>query len=150
MANPSVAIRQVVAANPERATPKDGGELPALSLGYFAEEFARLLNEKHDLTSQLSTALDENAALNRLYKQTCAEFDGERLRLNAEIENLRSQLTGRVQSILAIKEKLMRDEFERKFQELTLEVRRERQRYRDAIEEMKNQVAGCICRAKNR
>jgi len=109
-----------------------------------------LLNEKSGLTSQLSKALDENATLNRLYTETCAELDGERIRLNSEIANLRSQLSGRLQSILAIKEKLMREEFERKFQELTLEVRRERQRYKNAIEEMRKQTASCICRAKNR
>jgi hypothetical protein len=88
--------------------------------------------------------------LNRLYEQTCAEFDGERIRLNSEIANLRSQLTSRLQSILAIKEKLMREEFERKFQELTLEVRQERHRYWNAIDEMKKQIASCICRARNR
>jgi len=32
----------------------------------------------------------------------------------------------------------MREEFERKFQEMTLEVRRERHRYKNATEEMKN------------
>src|SRR5262249_14298530 len=109
-------------------------------------QYACLLNEKRDLTSQLSKALDENTALNRLYNQAREEFDRERLQLNSEIANLRSQLTNRLQSILAVKEKLMRDEFERKFQELTLEVRRERQRYKNAIEEMKRQIAKCICR----
>jgi len=149
MANSSVALRQVVQSNLEQATPaKDGTELPR-SLSYFAEQFASLLNENRDLTSQLSKALDENAALNQLYKQACAEFDGERIRLNAEIANLRSQVTSRLQSILAIKEKLMSEEFERKFQELTLEMRRERHTYRNAIEEMKKQTASCICRGRN-
>jgi len=151
MANATAAVRQVVPSNLEPATPaKDDTGLAGPSLSYFAEQFGCLLNEKRDLTSQLNKALDENVALNRLYKQTCAEFDGERIRLNSEIANLRSQLTSRLQSILAIKEKLMREEFERKFQELTLEVRQERQRYRNAIEDMKKQIASCICRAKNR
>jgi F0F1-type ATP synthase membrane subunit b/b' len=136
MANPGAALQQVVPSNRE--------------LSYLTDQFACLLNEKRDLTSQLSKALDENAALNRLYEQTCAEFDGERIRLNSEIANLRSQLTSRLQSILAIKEKLMREEFERKFQELTLEVRQERHRYWNAIDEMKKQIASCICRARNR
>jgi hypothetical protein len=136
MANAGAALQQVVPSNRE--------------LSYLAEQFDCLLNEKRDLTSQLSKALDENAALNRLYTQTCAEFDGERIRLNSEIANLRSQLTSRLQSILAIKEKLMREEFERKFQDLTLEMRQERHRHRNAIEEMKEQIASCICRARNR
>ena len=151
MANTSAAVRQVVLSNLEHATPAiDDTGLAGLSLSYLAEQFGCLLNEKRDLTSQLSKALDENAALNRLYKQTCAEFDGERIRLHSEIANLRSQLTSRLQSILAIKEKLMREEFDRKFQELSLQVRQERHRYRNAIEEMKKQTASCICRAKNR
>jgi F0F1-type ATP synthase membrane subunit b/b' len=136
MANPAAAVRQVVQSNQE--------------LSYLAEQFASLLNEKRDLTSQLSEALDENTALNRLYNQGREEFDRERIRLNSEIANLRSQLTSRLQSILAVKEKLIREEFERKFQELTVEVRQERHRYRNAIEEMKRQLSSCICRAKNR
>ena len=151
MANTSAAVRQVVPSNLEHATPaKDDTGLAGLSLSYLAEQFGCLLNEKRDLTSQLSKALDENAALNRLYSRTCAESDAERIRLNSEIANLRSQVTGRVQSILAVKEKLMREEFERKFQELTVEVRQERQRYRNAIAEMKRQIASCICQARNR
>src|SRR5499433_2751671 len=151
MANATAAVRQVVPSNLEPATTtKDDTGRAGLSLNYLAEQFGCLLNEKRDLTSQLSKAVDENAALNRFHEQTCAEFDSERIRLNSEIANLRSQLTGRLQSILAIKEKLMREEFERKFQDLTLEVRQERHRYRNAIEEMKKQVASCICRARNR
>src|SRR5262245_10276213 len=149
MANSTAAVRQVVQSNPEHATPvKEDTRLPGLSLSYLAEQYGCLLNEKRDLSSQLSKALDENATLNRLYTETCAELDGERIRLNSEIANLRSQLSGRLQSILAIKEKLMREEFERKFQELTLEIRRERHRYKNAIEEMKKQVASCICQAR--
>ena len=151
MANATAAVRQVLPSSLEPVTPAiDDTGLAGLSLSYLAEQLGYILNEKRDLTSQLSKALDENAALNRLYKQTCAEFDSERIRLNSEMVNLRSQLTSRVQSMLAIKEKLMREEFERKFQELTLEVRRERHRYRNAIEEMKKQIANCICQARNR
>ena len=136
MANAAAARQQVVPSTQE--------------LSYLAEQYASLLNEKHDLTSQLSKALDENATLNRLYTETCAELDGERIRLNSEIANLRSQLTGRLQSILAVKERLMREEFERKFQELTVEVRQERHKYRNAIAEMKRQIASCICQVRNR
>ena len=151
MANTSAAVRQVVLSNLEHATPAiDDTGLAGLSLSYLAEQFGCLLNEKRDLTSQLNKALDGNATLNRLYEQTCAKFDVERIQLNSEITNLRSQLTSRLQSIVAIKEKLMREEFERKFQELTLEVRQERQRYKNAIEKMKQQIASCICRAQNR
>jgi len=135
MANASAALRQAV---------------PSKELSDLSEKLECSLNEKRDLTSRLSKALDENAALNRLYSRTCAESDAERIRFNSEIANLRSQLTGRLQSILAVKEKLMREEFERKFQELTLEVKQERHRYKNAIEEMKRQIAKCICQVRNR
>ena len=135
MANASAALRQAV---------------PSKELSDLSEKLECSLNEKRDLTSRLSKALDENAALNRLYSRTRAESAAERIRLNSEIANLRSQVTGRVQSILAVKEKLMREEFERKFQELTLEVKQERHRYKNAIEEMKRQIAKCICQVRNR
>ena len=135
MANASAALRQAV---------------PSKELSDLSEKLECSLNENRDLTSRLSKALDENAALNRLYSRTCAESAAERIRLNSEIANLRSQVTGRVQSILAVKEKLMREEFERKFQELTLEVKQERHRYKNAIEEMKRQIAKCICQVRNR
>ncbi len=135
MANAAAALQQVVPSTQE--------------LSYLAEQYACLLNEKRDLTSQLSKAHDENTALNRLYNQAREEFDRERLQLNSEIANLRSQLTNRLQSLLAVKEKLMREEFERKFQELTLEVRRERHRHRNAIEQMKKRMASCICQTGN-
>jgi len=135
MANAAATRQQVVPSTQE--------------LSYLAEQYACLLNEKHDLTSQLSKALDENATLNRLYRETCADLDRDRIQLNSEIANLRSQLTSRLQSIVAIKEKLMREEFERKFQELTLEVRQERHRYKNAIADMKRQIAKCICQVRN-
>src|SRR5262245_4406135 len=96
------------------------------------EQFESLLNEKRDVTSQLGKVLDENAAL------------------NLEIAKLRSQLASRLPSVLAAKEKLMKEEFDRKLQELTLEVRQERYRYRNAIGEVQKQIASCICGAKNR
>jgi F0F1-type ATP synthase membrane subunit b/b' len=135
MANAAAALQQVVPSTQE--------------LSYLAEQYACLLTEKRDLTSHLNKALDENAALNQLYTQTCGDFDRERIQLNSEIANLRSQLSSRLQSIVAIKEKLMREEFERKFQELTLEVRQERHRYKNAIADMKRQIAKCICQVRN-
>src|SRR5262245_34459496 len=115
------------------------GQQPGASLNHFAEQFECLLNEKRDLTFRLSKALDENAALNQLHKEA-----------RAEIVNVQSALSRRLQSLLAVKEKLIREEYERKFQELTVEVRQERIRYRKLIEEVKIQVASCICRAKAR
>jgi hypothetical protein len=120
------------------------------SLSDFAEQFERLINEKRDLMFRLNKALDENLALNQLHKRACDEFDCERARLNAEIVNVRSKPGSPPQSILAAKEKLIREEFERKFQELTLQVRQSRHRYMNAAEEVKKKLASCICGAKSR
>jgi hypothetical protein len=130
-----------------------------ISLTEFAEEFECAINEKHELASRLSTALEELAAVTRLSEQSRAEFDFERRRMRSEIENLREQLsksaeTNRnssshgagLKSVLAARERVIRDEFERKFQELTVEVRQERNKYVQAVEKMKSQLTGCICR----
>ena len=52
----------------------------------------------------------------------------------------------RLQSLLAAKEKLIRDEFERKYQELAVEVKRERKRYTEEVQKLKRQLSNCICR----
>ena len=78
------------------------------------------------------------------------EVINENDRLNLEIVGLRSQLSGRLDSLLAAKEKLMRDEFDRKFQELQVEVKRERNKYAELMREVKKQLSSCICRANHR
>ena len=112
---------------------------PGAVLSDLAEQFQCFLNEKRELTFRLSKALDENATLNQLHIQA-----------RAEIVNLQSQLSSRFQTLLATKERLIRDEYERKYQELTVEVKQERIRHNKLLEEMKKQIANCICGAKAR
>jgi hypothetical protein len=52
----------------------------------------------------------------------------------------------RLQSLLAAKERLIRDEFERKYQHLAAEVKRQRNRYTEEVQELKRQLSNCICR----
>ena len=52
----------------------------------------------------------------------------------------------RLQSLLAAKERLIRDEFERKYQDLAVEVKRERNRYTKEVQKLKKQLSNCICR----
>jgi hypothetical protein len=52
----------------------------------------------------------------------------------------------RLQSLLAAKERLIRDEFERKYQELAAEVKRERHRYTEEVQKLKRQLSTCICK----
>jgi chromosome segregation ATPase len=120
-------------------------------------ERSRLNSEMASLRVQLTNA--ERSA-NQIPQQTRAEMEAERSRLNSEIESLRAQLVKaaspsqksigddpRLQSLLATKEKLIRDEFERKLQELTVEVRRQRKTHMEQVQAMKEQIANCICKA---
>jgi hypothetical protein len=51
----------------------------------------------------------------------------------------------RLQSLLAAKERLIRDEFERKYQYLAVEVKRQRNRHTEEVQELKRQLSNCIC-----
>lgn len=144
----SAAFRQVAPSDLELTRQTVG--TPGLSLDDFAEQFERLFTENRDLAFRLSKALDENVALTQLHKQACAGFESERTRLNSEIANLKLQLNSRLHSVLSTKEKLMKEEFERKLQELTIDLRQERHRYRTAVEDLKKRAESCICRARNR
>ena len=139
--------RSSILRNAERRIP---------SLSEFAEQFESVINEKRDLASRLKKALDDITAMTQLHEQENAEFDSERTRLNSEIAKLQAQLNrlsktsgdeGRFQSLLAARERLIRDEFERKFQDLTVEVKRERNRYTQEVQKVKQQMATCICQA---
>src|SRR5213593_2717381 len=121
------------------------------SLSEFLEQLESVVNEKQDLACRLSKALDDIKAMNQLHARMQAEFDCERTRLTSEIADLRAQLIRlsnrsengavddrRPQSLLAAREKLIRDEFERKFQELAVQVKRERNRYTQEVQKLKD------------
>ena len=129
------------------------------SLSDFAEQFESVVKEKQDLASRLTKALADISAITQLHQRAHAEFDRERTRLNSEIAGLRAQVLGltcraqngtiddaRVQSLLAARERLIRDEFERKFQELTVAVKRERSRFTEEVQKLKTQLSNCICK----
>ena len=139
------------------------GRLRPTSLNEFVEEFEIALKEKRDLACRLSEARSEITAMNQLYQQRRADFDSEKRLLNSEIDKLRAQVqefsknnekktadAGGVQSLLETRERLIREEFGRKFQELTVEVKRQRKKYTDQVDEMKRQLAGCICQVSIR
>ena len=130
------------------------------SLNEFLEQLESVVNEKQDLAYRLGKALDDITAMTQLHDRVQAEFDCERTRLNSEIADLRAQLIGlsnrsengttddaRLQSLLAAKERLIKDEFERKFQESAVEVKRERSRFTLEVQKLKRQLSNCICRA---
>jgi hypothetical protein len=112
---------------------------PAAALSSFADEFECVMKEKRDLKQLLSKTLDEKALLNQMYESA-----------RVQIEELKAQLSGRSDSLMVLKEKLIREEFDRKFQELTLEVRRERNKYGQLVSQLKKQLSSCICQVKAR
>jgi hypothetical protein len=126
--------------------------------GDFHEQFEKILREKRDLACRLSQALDEMTAMNQLYKQRRAEFNAEKGLLQSEIDRLRALVAAYsdnqekktadsavVRSLLEAREKLIREEFTRKFQELAVEVKRQRTKYDGQVEEMKRRLSSCIC-----
>lgn len=134
------------------------GKASSASLTEFIDQFEVAIREKRDLACRLNEALDEIAAIDKLYQQRRAQFDSEKQLLNSEIDKLRTQVleisktnekkvadTAVVQSLLETRERLVREEFGRKFQELTVEVRQQRKKYNEQVEKMKNQLEGCIC-----
>ncbi len=137
-----------------------GPHPPKPSLSDFAEQFESVVKEKQDLAARLNKALADISAMTQLHQRAHADFDSERARLNSEINGLRAQIIGlsnrrengniedaRLQSLLAARERLIRDEFERKFQELTVEVKQERSRHTQEVQKLKTQLSNCICRA---
>jgi hypothetical protein len=114
-------------------------------LSRFADEYERVVNENRDLSRRLRQSLDERAEADQLYASSTMELIAERDRLKTEITELQAQLKGRLSSIAPAREKLMRDEFERKLQELTLQVKRERHKYAELLERVKRQLSKCIC-----
>ena len=91
-----------------------------VSLNDFLEQYESMANQKRELDVQLTQALEE-------------------------IENLKAQLGSRSDSLLETKERLIRQEFERKYQDLLVEVRKERTLHGKQIKDMKEQLSACIC-----
>ena len=94
----------------------------SLSIDEFVDHFENAIKENQSLESRLAKALDE-------------------------IETLRAQLKPetRLKSLLELKEKLIRDEFEMKYRDLQVQVKQMRQKYTRQAEEMKAQLSTCIC-----
>jgi len=60
-------------------------------------------------------------------------------------EDKRREIRGGIQSLLETKERLMRNEFERKFQELAVQVKRQRIQHTEQVDKLKKQLQDCIC-----
>ena len=135
---------------------KTGADIRKLTLNEFAEQFEIAIEEQQELAIRLEKAREEIAAMVR----TRAEFDKERNHLNAEITKLRAEVTklsnkretakedaARTDYLVAAREKLIRDEFEKKYQELKIQVKNQRQKYTQEIDAMKKRLKNCMCQS---
>jgi hypothetical protein len=135
-------------------------ERRSFSLSKFAEKYENVLNENRDLACRLRDSMHESARLKELHQRASIEFGAEKDRLNLEVGQLRAQLGNRLESLIAAKEKLSRDEFERNLQEnlgtksklmkkeleqKILSLQMELQQERARIEKWKKAQSTCIC-----
>jgi len=137
---------------------------PDPSLGEITEQLKRALADKRAIESRLAEVFEENRSLCLRYDQAKSKFAEEQERLKFEIEDLRSQVAmgrkqvqdksggGRQVAEFAARERLLKDECERKVQALQIEINKERHQlnkersqYAKHIEKMELDRASCIC-----
>ena len=109
---------------------------PGRPLGETAEQLERALADKQALESRLADVLEENRRLQLRYGRELQDKSG----------------AGRQVAELAARERLLKDECERKVQAIQLELNKERHQlnkernqYARHIEKMELDRAGCIC-----
>ena len=123
------------------------------SASEIAERLARSHIDKQELESRLDELLHENNILRLQCTATATELEDEQKRLKGEIDSLRGQLdarqtgVGRHKAESAARERLLKDEFERKLETLQVELNRERQRSARQLEEFEARLTNCICGA---
>ena len=120
------------------------------SLLEIAEHLERALKEKQDIERRLVELVQENNQLSLRCAKADAELTAERVRRSDEVRvQANGRGEGRQQAELAAREKLIRDEFERKIQDLQLELNKERHLLAKRLEKMKAEAASCICRGNS-
>ena len=107
------------------------------SLTDIAEHLERRFKDEQNLEKKLTELIEENS---RLAKR-CAQVDAELTMLKSKPFGL-----GRHEVELAVRERLLRDEFERKTQELRLEMKKERRQLVENVEQLQKELEGCFCR----
>jgi hypothetical protein len=85
--------------------------------------------------------LDEALKVNEQLERRLDELNGE----VARYKNMPGG-TGRIQAETSARERLIRDELERKVQSLQLELKQERIRMEERVLKMESELSGCLCR----
>jgi hypothetical protein len=129
------------------------------SLSEIAEHLECALADNQALELRVAELLEENRKLSLRCSETASELTSERERSKAEISDLRSQVAdglkrlqeksiagGRQHVQQATRERLMKEECERKVQALQLQLNKERHRHAKEIGEMEQDLASCFCK----
>jgi len=124
-------------------------------------ERSRLQSENTGLRAfieQLQIKSKSEAEETTRQRKTLAEFESERSRLNSEIVSLRARIEelqkksasgAEAGTMSSAKERLIKDELERKFQAAIVEARREQKRFAEQVVKMKTKLAKCICQSSS-
>ena len=121
------------------------------SASEMAERLARSHVDKQELESRLDELLHENNILKLQCSAAAAELEDEQKRLTGEADKLRAQLelkqsgVGRQEAESSARERLLKDAFERKIEDLQVALNRERQHSARQVEEMETRLGNCIC-----
>ena len=111
------------------------------SLNDIAEHLQVALHKNNELERRLTEVLSETHELQRRLAESNAAAKA------AEEATAKVKGIGRQHAELTARERLMRDELERKIQTLELELKRERHLSAQKVATMKNELAGCICQS---
>lgn len=96
-----------------------------------------------EIADRLEHALAEKEKLERRVAELLAENE----RLAADVRAQKLTAGGRQQAVFAARERLVKDEFERKLQALQLELNKERHRHARELKQIEMDRAGCICKS---
>jgi hypothetical protein len=93
-----------------------------LSFGDIAEYLERTLKDNENLERKLAQLIEENDRLKKM------------------------SLNGRQEAELAMRERLMKDELERRTQAIRVEMKKEHRELVQHVEKLKGDLLGCFCR----
>jgi hypothetical protein len=125
----------------------------ARSTSEIADRLARSHVDKQQLESRVAELLQENSLL----RLRASNTETERLSLNTEIAGLEAELgkarhrlqefiaPGRREAESSARDRLLKDDLERKLEALQVELNRERQRSAKQIQELQRRLSNCIC-----
>jgi hypothetical protein len=106
------------------------------SLSEIAEHCQQIVKDKQELEDRVCELLLENTNLKVQCDQANAELASERSRRTTKEGS---------QAKVAAKERLLKDELVRTVQELTVQLKQERDRLGKQVEELNKALANCIC-----